>query len=424
MHRHAFRSVCSRARPELEQASDALRSCIRQFSTTQLQAADGKGPSDAASGSPHSRSRNAASEINSLARSRSPARGDQATSGPAGAPRVLDVKSLPRTSFRGRGGFRGRGARGGQQGDGPSYRGGRGGYGGEGSSFRGRGGYGGEGSFRGRGGYGEGSSFRGRGAFGGEGSGFRGRGGFGGRGSRGGFGARGARGGRGGRGGRGRGGRGRGGRRQEGEDKERKPRVNEDARLDADEQAFDDSIRFGVATQFDPCLTLESLADYAPVAPTSSAGKSAAVLQNLSVLGTADHVGAPQAFQARHYATEIEAGGMRYFADAEARAAAEKHLQKNKPALPVEGEGEGEGQAAKPFITDAEEAVRKVVLEKAVMGQHETPKFAMDPVGLSRSWHLRAETYTINDVNTFENKLTSLLAKRGGKPAAKPKAQA
>ncbi|KAH6990820.1 hypothetical protein BKA56DRAFT_573185 [Ilyonectria sp. MPI-CAGE-AT-0026] len=220
------------------------------------------------------------------------------------------------------------------------------------------------------------------------------------------------------------------GRRQEGDEKDRKTRGDEFARLDPDEQAFDDSIRFGVASQYTPSLTLESLADFAPVAPSSSAGKSAAVLQNLSVLGTADHVGAPQAFQARHYAAEIEAGGMRFFADTQARAVAEEYLQqKNKPAETTEaaeGEGEGEAPAATPMpiITDAEEAIRKVILEKAVMGQHETPKFAMDPTGLSRSWHLRAETYTTNDVNAFENKLTSLLAKRGGKPAGKAKANA
>lgn len=165
-------------------------------------------------------------------------------------------------------------------------------------------------------------------------------------------------------------------------------------------------MRYGMQTEYTPSLTLESLADFAPAVSGSAAGNSATVLQNLSVLGTADHVGAPQAFQARHYASEVQADGLRFFADPEAKKAAEKYIQEK-----IQAEG---GESKGPAISDAEEAVRKVITEKAVSGQHETPKFATDPVGVSRSWHLRAETYTTSDVNSFEKKLTSLLVKKGG----------
>ncbi|KAF5227888.1 hypothetical protein FAUST_11473 [Fusarium austroamericanum] len=335
MQRHAFRSVCSRTKPELEQASDALRNYARQFSTSQTQAADG--PSTP----------------------RPAARPAQ-----AGGPKVIDIKSLP---LRGRGGLRGRG------------------------SFRGRGGFAGRG----------GSSAQDRPS-----SPMRtgqpmtrGRGG-------GGFGARG----RGGRGGRGRGrGRGRGGgkgdRRRDDDDKDRNKDRNEFNNMDPDEKSFDDSIRFGMRSEYTPSFTLESVNQFAPVAPGTAAGKSAAVMQNLSVLGTADHVGAPEPFQPKYYASETEAGGIRFFADADAKNAAEQYLQ---------GRARAEGKELKgPIVAEAEEAIRQVITQRAVQGQHETPKFASDPVGVSRSWHLRSETYTTHDVNSFQTKLTSLLDKKG-----------
>jgi hypothetical protein len=169
-----------------------------------------------------------------------------------------------------------------------------------------------------------------------------------------------------------------------------------------------------MTSKWAPALTIESINEFAPVAPNTTSGKSAAVLQNLSVLGTADHVGAPQAFQPRHYASEIEAGGIRFFADANAKQAAEKHLQDKLQAEGKESKG--------PIITDAEESIRQVITHRAIQGQHETPKFASDPVGLSRSWHLRAETYSTNDVNSFETKLTSLLSKGAGGKGGKARA--
>ncbi|KAF5626267.1 uncharacterized protein FTJAE_9734 [Fusarium tjaetaba] len=337
MQRHAFRSVCSRTRPELEQVSDAFRNYARQFSTTQFLAADGPSPST-----------------------------PRAPRSPASGPKVIDIKSMP---LRGRGGFRGRG------------------------EARGRGGL----MFRGRGGLARGgSSVQDRSATPVRTSSpTRGRGGFG---------ASRGRGGRGGRA-RGRGGRTNGRRPMDEEDKDKKKiDRNEFNTLDPDEKSFDDNIRFGITSQYTPSLTLESINEFAPVAPNSTSGKSAAVLQNLSVLGTADHVGAPDTFQPKYYASEIEANGIRFFADPKDKEATEKYLQEKLKAEGKESTG--------PIITDTEEAIRQVITKRAIQGQHETPKFASDPVGLSRSWHLRAETYSTNDVNSFETKLTSLLAKK------------
>ena len=236
----------------------------------------------------------------------------------------------------------------------------------------------------------------------------RGRGGFVGRG-RGGGGGRG-RGGRGGRGGR------TGGRRDDEENKDRNRDRNEFNQLDPDEQSFDDSIRFGMRSEYRPSLTIESINEFAPAAPSTISGKSATVLQNLSVLGTADHVGAPHAFQAKYYASEIESSGIRFFADPEAKKAAEEHLQEKLKAEGKESTG--------PIITDTEESIRQVITQRAIQGQHETPKFASDPVGVSRSWHLRSETYSTNDVNSFQTKLTSLLEKKGAAGGKGGKARA
>lgn len=235
--------------------------------------------------------------------------------------------------------------------------------------------------------------------------------------------------GRGGRGGRGRGGK-KGGRREEtDEDKEkRRKRADEFSVMDPDELEFDNSMRFGVRSTYTPSVAAESFAEYMPATPTTAAGKSATVLHNLSVFGTADPVGAPNVTLARHSAFEVNNAGVRFFADVEAKRAAEQHLQEkrqaaNKTETKPEGEAEAEGEKTEtkaegtptPIISDAEESIRQVIMQRAINGQHETPKFATDPVGVARSWHLRAETYRTQDVNSFEAKVASLLSKKGVK---------
>ncbi|KID60413.1 hypothetical protein MAN_09946, partial [Metarhizium hybridum] len=145
--------------------------------------------------------------------------------------------------------------------------------------------------------------------------------------------------------------------------------------------------------------------------PSQGQPHRAQPLGSLSALGTADPVGVPQDLQARSYAEDLESEGLRFFADAKAREAAERYLQEKR----AEGAGEGEGE----IIRDAGESVRSVVLDKAVRGEHEKMVFKEGPVGVARNWHLRAETYTGKDVESFENKLNSLVGKGAGKKGEK-----
>lgn len=178
-------------------------------------------------------------------------------------------------------------------------------------------------------------------------------------------------------------------------------------------------------------MTKETLAAFVPATPSTQEGRLATVMENLNILGgRADPVGVPQHLQAKSYADEVEANGARFFADLKAREAAEEYLQeKRKLELELASAGE-EGKEEKaapaeeqkqqqPIIHDVEEAVKKTILESVVEGKHEKPKFATDPVGISRSWHLRAGTYTQKDVETFEKKLTSLLGAAGAAGGAK-----
>jgi len=197
--------------------------------------------------------------------------------------------------------------------------------------------------------------------------------------------------------------------------------------MDPAEQEFDNAMRFGTKTQYTPSLTLESLAAFMPANASTAQGRTATVVQNLSTLGTADPVGAPQDLQAKSYAQDLEDEGVRFFADAKARDAAEAYLQKKRQDEAAGKDGEEAAASTERIIQDAEEAIRKVILDKAVAGQHEKPQFAADPVGVARSWHLRAETYAQKDIDSFEKKLKSLVgggAAAGGKAGKKGKAQA
>ncbi|KAL7808999.1 hypothetical protein V8C44DRAFT_359488 [Trichoderma aethiopicum] len=414
MSSQSLRSIY-RARPELAQAGQALRGYFRQFSTTQSQLNDEAPPtnnnsnssnnnSNGGSGSGNARptarqrTRAAASEINALVKDRSGAQEARNTTSNAAAPaqpRVIDVRSLPRGGMlRGRGGLRGRGRTG-----------------------PGAAAAAGAGTGAPRAASPSGNRFAGA---------MRGRGGAAGAGGRG----RGRTGGRGGGGG----GRGRTATTKkpdgEGDSKAgaagpRGKRQDPFERMDPQEQQFDDAARFGTRTEYKPSLSKEDLAAFVPAAPSSTPeARLAAVMEDLAVLGArGDPVGVPQNLQAKSYAAEVEGnGGVRFFADGKAREAAERYLQEQRrEKLLAEGKAEEE-IPREPILQDAEEAVRKAVVESAVQGKHETPKFATDPVGIARAWHLRAGTYTQRDVERFEQKLVSLLAV-GGKGGVKTQAK-
>lgn len=374
--RQAFRSITSRATPEIGQP---LSNYFRQFSTSSRWEAEdssnNKGAQGASKPSLRERTKASADEIRSISRTNRPESGTNRFSGvpqAAGQARVVDIKSLPRGGLRGRG--RGRGG------------------------FRGRGGAAAAGGSRAPGGTGK-SVGRGRGKR-----------------------------------------RGRGGRKgQEGEEGggkglrgPRERELDESDRVDPAEKEFDDYVRFGVTADYKPELTAESLAEYMPPVATGSGPKTSTILQNLSHLGTGERVAMPQGLQASNYAAAIQEGGVSFFADARTKAATEAYMQqkrhdeavaKAKEAAPEGAEPEPVEFNSEPIIKGVEESIKKVILDQAVAGQYEHPKPAVDPVSISRNWHLRSETWGHKQTEAFQAKLTSLLAKAGkGEPKKAAKA--
>ena len=362
MNRHAFRSVSRRARPaEFDQATQTLSSYFRQFSTSTQLLADEPNPSRP-NPSVRQQSRAAADDIRALANKGPRPTAQQTDSNPSSQqPKVVDVKSLPRGGLRGRGGFRGRGGvsgRGGAQG-------GAGARSGSPNRFSGS-----RGAFRGRG------QARGRG-----------------------------------RGGKA------GGKRKPGEEEDeegkikRKPMVDDADIIEPSQQAFMDAMRFGVPTTYTPSLTRESLALHMPPVASSSNPRAPAIHQSLSTLGTADRVGVPGELPPTMYALDLKEGGVRYFADVESKERTEAYLQqKRREEAQAKATGDAPVEVNNDrIISDAEDAIKKVVLDEAVAGQHQAPTFATDPVAVSRNWHLRAETWGSKETKAFEDKLTSML---------------
>ena len=235
---------------------------------------------------------------------------------------------------------------------------------------------------------------------------------------------------------------------------------------DLAEQAFQRSMRMGERTVFDPSLTLESLQPYAPAFPTTTTGHKNTVMQNLEQLGTQDPVNHPQELQPRSYATSLKKGGLQFFADLREREYTEKYLQERRKhsaelaeakawmeqddmepqpkEIPLEDNTataaaaaaeqqqvkqdsvtseEGSGER---LIGSLEDAVKQVILDKAIAGRHEKPRSSVDPIARARAQHLHASTFTMRNVNAFETKLEYLLAGRlgGKKTAAAPRAKA
>jgi uncharacterized protein with von Willebrand factor type A (vWA) domain len=199
--------------------------------------------------------------------------------------------------------------------------------------------------------------------------------------------------------------------------------------MDSVLEEFNRVVRFGTPTTFNSSLTLESLNEFMPAFPMGQAAQQATVMKNLQALATGDHVGTPQELQPRNLGNEVQESGLRFFANVAEKEAAEQYLQEQRRKEAIEkAEAEGaeppvfEG-TPEPIIRDAEEAIRKVVLSQSVQGQHEKMKTATDPIGMARLWHLRSETYSTKDINSFEKKLSSLL-KGGAKKAPQPQKRA
>lgn len=194
--------------------------------------------------------------------------------------------------------------------------------------------------------------------------------------------------------------------------------------MDPVEMEFDQFVRFGEVAEYEPELTKESLAEHMPAVATASAPKASLVLKNLAHLGTGERVGASQSLQASNYAKALKQAGITFFADPASREATETYLQQKRSGRPVPKAKKGAPRdTTSPIIQDVEESIKKVILDQAVAGQYEAPRPAVDPVSISRNWHLRAETWGQKQTDKFEAKLTSLLAKgsKGRQQQAKGK---
>lgn len=193
--------------------------------------------------------------------------------------------------------------------------------------------------------------------------------------------------------------------------------------MEPSELAFQDALRFGEKSTFQPSVTRESLAEHMPPIASGSASPAAIVHQSLSAIGTADHVGHPAGLPPSMYALDLKEQGIRYFADVESKERTEDYMQQQR-ADEAKAKSAEDGSSVEVktdrIISDAEDAIKKVVLDEAVIGKHEAPKFASGPLAVSRNWHLRSGTWGPKQTKAFESKLTSLLNKAGaGKQAGK-----
>jgi hypothetical protein len=412
MHGQALRSAIGRGRSNGQQANQVFRVCSQQFSTTRSQGFPEGQDSAGADGTRRERSRQAAKEVGELLKkSMGSGSATPASINPAsqsnypngqGESRIIDMKSLPRGFGSNRGG-RARGANGTTRAEfeakkssaGNSYSnlitGVPSSFAARGRSLRGQ-------SFRGHSFRDNAASLLQRNGLNMKSSPTTGfRGGRGGSGQRGGI-------------SRGRGGaakpRGRGGsarsrlrrRAKGGQDGEQQTSYG---RMDIEPETpeefeYMEARAKGIPYAYKPSTTAESLLGFGPpVASDSTSGRVETVLRNLRTLG-----GVPQSWEhASDTAAKLKRQGAVVFRDIAER----KFVEENVPGLKLKG---------------PDDLVKTTIIQKAIQGQHETPIFAplTNPVGLARSWHVREETYTPKDVQSFETKLITLL------PAQKPAA--
>lgn len=163
-----------------------------------------------------------------------------------------------------------------------------------------------------------------------------------------------------------------------------------------------------------------------PAVPTGTAGPLSAVMHNLRTLGGGDRYGQPDILPPKVLASDVEAHGLKFFADAETRECTESWLQKKREEQAQAGAEGAEAAAADasapttPIIQDAEDAIRQVVMDSVVAGKHEKPVVGKDPMGIVRSWALREGSYSTRGMAELEAKVKSLLAK-GPKAKAQPR---
>ncbi|KAG6155612.1 hypothetical protein E4U37_001016 [Claviceps purpurea] len=401
MHAQMLQKACARAKPEVHKTGVALQNYFRHFSTSNRLTTDDDNNTTNAAGAPRptppnssatQRSRAATREISNFLKGRGRGSSENAPSSSPlsqnaslSKPRVIDVRSLPRSlGSRGRTGtFRSRFGQDGQQGQ-QQQSGGN--YTGQSSSP---------------------SS-----SFGAGGSRF----------SRGPGGAKGAKGGRGGRAGRGgrfdrnnskRDGDGEAGDKKDSSENTTRREVN--LEMDEEEVVFDRLMRFHSTTEYQPAFSLQSLVEYAPSFPSGEAGRTAIALEKLQEVGG-----------------EIStAGGVAGSAAVENDVQQQKQDQDQNQiqdkttveAAAAEGSSAGGGAEAKTpdlaVIKGVDDAVLEKIYEQAVQGKHEKMEFGTGPMATSRNLHLRTGTWNGGAMEKFEGKLKALVggAKNSGKKA-------
>ncbi|KAI6783280.1 uncharacterized protein J7T54_004307 [Emericellopsis cladophorae] len=201
---------------------------------------------------------------------------------------------------------------------------------------------------------------------------------------------------------------------EEGEEGDRKDRrFDQGHAVEPEAQAFMDTMRYGVTTTFNPSVTTKSLEGHFPAVPSGQHGALASVHQSLAALGGGNRVGLPDEHTPKDNARDLHTTKFRYFSDVESKDRVEAHLQARY-------------KTDKQQVLPADEHVRKVVWEQAVLGKHEAPQFAdaKNSTQIARNWQLRNETWQPREASIFEAKVASLLERakpKGGAKQQQPK---
>ncbi|KAG6182664.1 hypothetical protein E4U27_001681 [Claviceps purpurea] len=407
MHAQMLQKACARAKPEVHKTGVALQNYFRHFSTSNRLTTDDDNNNTAnAAGAPRptppnssatQRSRAATREISNFLKGRgrgpsenAPSSSPLSPNASLSKPRVIDVRSLPRSlGSRGRTGtFRSRFGQDGQQGQQQQ----------SGGNYTG-----------------QSPSSSSSSSFGPGGSRF----------SRGPGGAKGAKGGRGGRAGRGgrfdrnnskRDGDGEAGDKKDSSENMTRREMN--LEMDEEEVVFDRLMRFHSTTEYQPAFSLQSLVEYAPSFPSGEAGRTAIALEKLQEVGGEISTAGGEALKgvAGSAAAAVEN-------DAQDQKQKQDQDKTTVEAAAAEGSSAGGGAEAKipdlAVIKGVDDAVLEKIYEQAVQGKHEKMEFGTGPMATSRNLHLRTGTWNSGAMEKFEGKLKALVvgAKNSGKKA-------
>ncbi|KAL2183790.1 hypothetical protein L209DRAFT_662118, partial [Thermothelomyces heterothallicus CBS 203.75] len=172
-----------------------------------------------------------------------------------------------------------------------------------------------------------------------------------------------------------------------------------------EEQAVLDRLDKGEVVPHTPKLTRETLTGYgAAVATDAPIGPAETVLRNMRLM----------------------TGGMAFNSDSgvttDLKEVMKRYFYKKPIFVHSKGEREWiESAYPKLRLVGPNEKIKKAILEPAVLGKYEQPKFAdiTDVKGTVANYHSRTSTYMDADSQKFIDKVLSLLPpQQGGKPAA------